>query len=136
MSTLLVVVHVMACVILVLAVLVQAGKDGGLGLMSSGSSQTVFGSSGGANFFTKFTAVVATVFMVTSITLTVTKTGRKKSLFDGMPAATSSAPSIPVPGTTTAPATAPSGAAAKTTAAPATAPAHTTAPAAAKKAAH
>jgi preprotein translocase subunit SecG len=103
MSTFLVVIHVIACVFLVLAVLVQAGKDGGLGLMNSGSSQTVFGSSGGANFFTKFTAGVATVFMVTSIALTVTKSSRKKSLFEdaaALPAATQQAPA---PTATTAP---------------------------------
>ena len=33
----------------------------------AGSSQSVFGSSGGADFFTKFTSGAAAIFMITSI---------------------------------------------------------------------
>ncbi len=82
MATILIIFHVFTCVILVLVVLLQAGKDGGLGTMGGGGSQTVFGSSGGANFFTKFTTGTAIVFMATSIALTLTKSGNKRSVFD------------------------------------------------------
>lgn len=93
MGTFLIVLHVITCVILVFVVLIQAGKEGGLGAMAGGS-QTVFGSSGGANFFTKFTAGIAALFMVTSIALTIVKSGKKSSIFEG--SSTTSAPTAPV----------------------------------------
>ncbi len=97
MSTFLLVLHVFTCVILVLAVLVQAGKDGGIGVMGGGgSSQTIFGSSGGANFFTKFTSIAAGIFMVTSIFLTITRGGKHTSVFDHAPAQTQ-LPTTPAP---------------------------------------
>lgn len=106
MSTLLTVFHLVVCVVLILIVMVQSGKDGGIGAMAGGSSQTVFGSSGGANFFTKFTSALAAVFMLTSIGLTITKGGKRSSVFDTnaspvtgsatAPANTSTAPKAPV----------------------------------------
>lgn len=120
MSTFFMVLHLFTCVILVLVVLVQSGKDGGIGAMAGGSSQTVFGSSGGANFFTKFTSAMAAIFMVTSIILTVTKGGKKASIFDrarsasAAPTSTSAVPAGPsaAPVTATAPAAAPAATAA------------------------
>jgi preprotein translocase subunit SecG len=94
MMTFLTVVHVMACVLLVLLVLIQSGKGAEISASFGGSSQTVFGSSGGANFFTRFTAGTAVVFMVTSVTLTLLSGQAKKSVFEGEkptpPAATAS----------------------------------------------
>ena len=107
MSTFFLVLHVIVCVVLVLVVLVQSGKDGGIGMMSGGgSSQSVFGSSGGANFFTKFTSVTAAIFMITSIVLTLTKGGKKASLFDSAKAAATPAATqtLPAPGKTETPA--------------------------------
>ena len=95
MNTLLLSVHIFTCIVLIIVVLIQSGKDGGIGMMSSGggSSQTIFGSSGGANFFTKFTSITAMVFMLTSIGLTVSKSGKKKSVFEDAKAPiTNSAP--------------------------------------------
>ena len=71
MYTFLTVLHVVVCVFLVLVVLLQAGRGGGIGLAfgGSGGSQSVFGSSGGANFLTKMTAVCAVLFMANSLTL-------------------------------------------------------------------
>jgi preprotein translocase subunit SecG len=97
MNTFLLVLHVFACIVLVFVVLIQSGKDGGIGMMAGGSSQTVFGSSGGANFFTKFTSVTAAIFMVTSIFLTVTKGGKRTSIFDRPVSANTSTSTIPTP---------------------------------------
>ena len=70
MHTFLTVVHVIVCVFLILVVLLQAGKGGGMGIAFGGSgSQTVFGSSGAGNFLTRLTAITAVVFMVTSLGL-------------------------------------------------------------------
>src|SRR5688500_18987941 len=66
----LIVVHVVVCAFLVLVVLLQAGKGGGVGIaFGGGGSQTVFGSSGAGNFLTKMTAICATIFFLNSLGL-------------------------------------------------------------------
>jgi preprotein translocase subunit SecG len=69
--TFLTVLHVVVCIFLMLVVLLQAGRGGGMGIAfgGSGGSQSVFGSSGGANFLTKMTAVCAFIFFANSMTL-------------------------------------------------------------------
>jgi preprotein translocase subunit SecG len=69
--TFLTVIHVIVCVFLMLVVLLQAGRGGGIGLAfgGGGGSQSVFGSSGGANFLTKLTAVCAVIFFTNSLAL-------------------------------------------------------------------
>src|SRR5262245_31045366 len=69
MHTLVVIVHVMACFLMIGAILLQSGKGAEIGAAFGGSSQTVFGSRGPANFLSKFTVVVAAVFMMTSLSL-------------------------------------------------------------------
>jgi preprotein translocase subunit SecG len=69
-TALVTVLHVFACLFLILVVLLQSGKGGGMGIaFGGGSSQTVFGGSGAGNFLTKATAVTACIFMLTSVTL-------------------------------------------------------------------
>jgi preprotein translocase subunit SecG len=63
-------VHVIACVILVLVVLLQAGKGADMGAVFGGASSTIFGSSGAGNFLTRLTTGAAIVFMATSLALT------------------------------------------------------------------
>ena len=82
MHTLVTVIHVFTCILLVLVVLIQSGKGAEISTSFGGSSQTVFGSSGGANFFTRFTSGAAAVFMVTSVTLTLMGGQSRKSLFE------------------------------------------------------
>jgi len=69
MHTFLVIVHVLACLALILVVLLQKGKGADLGAAFGGSSQTVFGSQGAGGFLTKMVAIVVAVFMVTSLSL-------------------------------------------------------------------
>ncbi len=70
MMTFLTALHVIVCVFLILVVLLQAGKGGGMGIaFGGGGSQTVFGSSGAGNFLTRLTSITALVFMVTSLGL-------------------------------------------------------------------
>jgi len=109
MQSLITAVHIIAAALLVLVVLIQKGKGAEISASFAGSSQTVFGTSGGANFFTRFTAVCATVFMVTSITLTIMGGQQRKSLFESAPVSASRpATTAPVaPAGTTAPAAAP-----------------------------
>src|SRR5437763_16597614 len=71
MNTFLTIVHVFVCGFLILVVLLQAGKGGGMGIAfgGGGGSQTVFGSSGAGNFLTRLTSITAAVFLVTSLAL-------------------------------------------------------------------
>jgi preprotein translocase subunit SecG len=69
MYILLIVLHVMVCFLMVGAILLQSGKGAEIGASFGGSSQTVFGSRGPANFLSKFTVVVAAIFMLTSLSL-------------------------------------------------------------------
>ena len=104
MTTLITVIHIVTCVFIVLVVLMQSGKGAEISAQLGGSSQTVFGSSGGANFFTKLTYVLAAVFMTTSLMLTIISSKSKKSVFDGapLPVTTSGAPTTETtPATTT-----------------------------------
>ena len=70
MVTLLTVIHIIVCLFLILVVLLQAGKGGGMGIaFGGGGSQTVFGSSGAGNFLTRLTSITAAIFLITSLTL-------------------------------------------------------------------
>lgn len=68
LSTILSVFHVIACLFLILVVLLQQGRMGGLGAMG-GASQQVFGGRGAGNLLTRLTGIFATIFMLTSLTL-------------------------------------------------------------------
>jgi preprotein translocase subunit SecG len=63
------VLHVVVSLFLVLVVLLQQGKGGGLSGLGAGAATQVFGGGGGGNFMTRLTAVCATIFMLTSMTL-------------------------------------------------------------------
>jgi preprotein translocase subunit SecG len=63
-------VHVIACIILVLVVLLQAGKGADMGAVFGGASSTIFGSSGAGSFLTRLTTGAAIIFMATSLALT------------------------------------------------------------------
>jgi len=67
LTTFLNIVHVSVCIFLILVVLLQQGKGGGLGAM--GGTAQVFGGRGAGNFMTRLTAGCAAVFMLTSMTL-------------------------------------------------------------------
>ena len=80
MQILFTIVHIAACVVLILVVLLQAGKGANMGAAFGGSSQTVFGSSGPGTFLGKMTTIIATVFMLTSLALSYTALHRGSSL--------------------------------------------------------
>ena len=64
-------VHVLTAVVLIGLVLIQHGKGADMGAaFGTGSAGSVFGSSGSANFLSRSTAVAATVFFITSLSLT------------------------------------------------------------------
>src|SRR4051812_26028553 len=70
MSTLITILHIIVCIFLMLTVLLQSGKGGGMGgAFGGGNTQTVFGGSGASSFLRRLTAGAATVFMFTSMLL-------------------------------------------------------------------
>ena len=70
MYALLITIHVFACICLIVAVLLQAGKGADIGAVFGGAGgQALFGSSGPVDFMNKATRVLVVVFMLTSFTL-------------------------------------------------------------------
>lgn len=77
MQPLIMVVHVIACVSIVVLVLIQHGKGADAGAaFGSGASNTVFGSQGSTSFLFKMTAGLAAIFFITSITLSYIASNR------------------------------------------------------------
>lgn len=109
--------HILACVFLIGVVLLQQGKGQDLAsAFGGGGTQTAFGPRGSANVLSRATTILAGLFMVTSLALSMLRP-REASVLDKVPAA------APSPVASGAPAGIPSGllpAAAPTAAAPET----------------
>jgi preprotein translocase subunit SecG len=82
--------HVVACLFLIGVVLLQQGKGQDLAsAFGGGGTQTAFGPRGSANVLSRATTILAGVFMVTSLALTVLRPGGG-SVLDRMPASAAS----------------------------------------------
>ena len=80
MHTLVLVLHILAAVGIVVLVLLQHGKGADMGAaFGSGSAGSLFGSAGAANFLSRSTAILASVFFVTSLGLTYFHSGGARS---------------------------------------------------------
>ena len=97
LHTPLTVVHVVACFFLMLVVLIQPGKSGGLGAFTGAGAQQVFGGRGAGNFLTKTTWATATIFFVTSVTLAYLSSSADESLQKRADAASASKGSLSPP---------------------------------------
>ncbi len=70
LTTIVTIFHVLLAASLIAIVLLQRGKGAEAGAaFGAGASGTVFGSRGSASFLSRTTAVLATLFFVTSLTL-------------------------------------------------------------------
>lgn len=70
MWTTIIVFHVLISIALIGMVLLQQGKGADVGAaFGSGASNTIFGSRGSGSFLTRTTAILFTLFFVTSLTL-------------------------------------------------------------------
>lgn len=99
--TFILVAHVVIAVALVALVLVQQGKGADAGAaFGSGASSTVFGSRGSSSFLSRTTAILATAFFLTSLTLgyVATQTAAPVSVMDRLPAEVPTAPLPVLPG--------------------------------------
>ena len=82
-------IHTLIAVLVIVLVLMQRGKGADVGAaFGSGASGTVFGARGSASFFSRATAVLATLFFVSSLGLAYLssqETTAPDSLLDAMP---------------------------------------------------
>jgi len=79
------VLHISACLFLISVVLLQQGKGQDLAsAFGGGGSQTAFGPRGSATVLSRATTILAGVFMVTSLTLSLVKP-KEASLLDDIP---------------------------------------------------
>jgi preprotein translocase subunit SecG len=70
MTTFVTIIYVIVAFMMVLAILLQAGKGGGLGsALGGGASQGVFGGGGGGDFMAKLTQGMAATFMICAMYL-------------------------------------------------------------------
>jgi len=80
LNNILLVFHVMIAVAIVGLILIQQGKGADAGAaFGSGASGTVFGSRGSASFLSRATAVLATLFFITSLSLAYLASSGAKS---------------------------------------------------------
>ena len=112
METLVLVLHVLAALAIIGLVLLQHGKGADMGAaFGGGASGSLFGSTGSANFLSRTTALLATIFFVTSLALTWFSAHRTeaKGVMGTQPAsqAPATAPSTTAPSTTAPSTTAP-----------------------------
>jgi preprotein translocase subunit SecG len=71
LETLIWVVHVLTAITVIVLVLLQHGKGADMGAaFGSGSSGSLFGASGSANFLSRTTGALAALFFITSLGLT------------------------------------------------------------------
>ncbi len=84
MSALITIIHVIICLVLIVAVLLQSGKAADLaGAFGGAGSATAFGPRGSASLLSKVTTVGAILFMITSLSLWVLSGKAAKSAVSG-----------------------------------------------------
>lgn len=80
MEKIVLVIHSLAALAIIGLILLQQGKGAAMGAsFGAGASQTVFGSEGGGNFFTRATWIIATVFFCTSFGLAIIAKSHSKA---------------------------------------------------------
>ena len=93
------VVHILLCVFMIFVILLQPGKDAGMGAaLGGGAATSAFGGRGAATFLTKLTAFCAMAFFITSLGLSFV--GLRTSAADLIEQKAATAPVVPSTGTT------------------------------------
>ncbi len=90
--------HILLCVLMIFVILLQPGKDAGMGAaLGGGAATSAFGGRGAATFLTKLTAFFAAAYFSTSLGLSFV--GLRTSVADTLAAEAAAAPaSAPVTG--------------------------------------
>ena len=72
-------IHIIVAIAMIGLILIQHGKGADAGAsFGAGASGTVFGAAGSANFLTRATAVLAVIFVSTSLTLAFMRVSKRK----------------------------------------------------------
>ena len=66
MDSMILTLHIVVCVLLIILVLLQSGKEG-MGVIFGGGSGSLFGSTGAGGILVKLTTFVAIIFLCTSL---------------------------------------------------------------------
>ncbi|GAB6848966.1 preprotein translocase subunit SecG [Paraburkholderia sp. A1RI_3L] len=115
LKTLIIVVQLLSALGVIGLVLLQHGKGADMGAaFGSGASGSLFGASGSANFLSRTTAVLATVFFVSTLALTYLGSYHSKPSAGVLGAATN-APAVASAASVVAPASLPAAASAAST---------------------
>ncbi len=70
MEIILLTIHIISAICLIGFILIQQGKGSEVGAsFGAGASQTIFGSQGSGSFLTRITAILVTIFFITSLAL-------------------------------------------------------------------
>lgn len=89
-------VHILVGAAVIGLVLLQHGKGADMGAaFGSGASGSLFGASGSANFLSRTTAVLATVFFLTSLGLSYMATNRTQTAPSSVMERVQSQPAVP-----------------------------------------
>src|SRR6185436_211003 len=103
MLTFFTIVHILLCVFMVFVILLQPGKDAGMGAaLGGGAATSAFGGRGAVTFLSKVTAVCAGMFFLTSLGLSFV--GLRSSVAEKVvpAAAAKTETTVPVDGKTSA----------------------------------
>jgi preprotein translocase subunit SecG len=112
--TIVLAVQLLAAIAMVVLILLQQGKGADMGAaFGSGASGSLFGASGSANFLSRSTSVLATVFLAATLALAYfgsrpLAAGASGSVLEGLPAQSAptpgASPAEQIPGATPTPA--------------------------------
>lgn len=109
MNTFLLIIHVLACLVLIVSILLQASKGGGLAGIAGGSggqaAGAMFGGAGAGGFLSKVTTYLAILFFLTCIGIYFTsrsgevmpQTAAEQMMGERGPVPVQTAPSLPQP---------------------------------------
>lgn len=89
--TILIIIQLILAIILVALVLLQGSDNEGLGLGGSGGMGGMMSARGSANLLSRLTAIIATMFMIMSVVLTIAASiGSDKNILQSLPNISSS----------------------------------------------
>ncbi len=96
MLILLTIVHVLACIFLILVVLLQQGKGADLSVFGGGGTQAAFGARGATTILHKLTVASFVAFVITTMAIgLITTAQRADDVIEGLPGETAPAEAPP-----------------------------------------
>ena len=98
MEAVLLTIHLIVTIALIGVILLQRSEGGALGIGGGSGGGNLFSARGAANALTRTTAILAVVFFLTSISLTIlsVRANKPASVFDQATPATQQTPATPV----------------------------------------